>query len=71
MAIIIDNTKENIEELENKGYVKSPVSKPYGTNKILRYDRKRGVYWFCSNRCYYPQDTETKKETEIGVVWYM
>ena len=43
---ILDNTPENITELEKLGYTKSPVSKPDGMNKALCYSVRRGVYWF-------------------------
>lgn len=42
----LENTPDNIAEIERLGYVKSSVSKPNGLNKVLRYSVKRGVYWF-------------------------
>jgi hypothetical protein len=45
-----ENTEENIQLLESKGYTLSPVSKRNGMNKVIRYSHKRMVYWFSSDR---------------------
>ena len=58
MAITLENTKENIIDLESKGFTKSSVSKSNSINKVLRYDVKRKVYWFSSKRYWYPQDSD-------------
>lgn len=58
MAMTLENTEENIEKLEDRGYTKSPVSKPNGMNKVIRYNIKRKYYWFSSNRYGYVQDTD-------------
>jgi len=62
----LENTKENILELERSGYSISPVSKCNGKGKVIRYNSIRGVYWFSSSRsahmadCYFTrQRTET------------
>jgi len=47
---------KNIKELEELGYKKSSVSKPYSLNKVIRYSPKKGVYWFCSSSSAYSSD---------------
>ena len=47
-ALTLDYSNENLENLENLGYKKSPVTKPYSQGKVIRYSPKRMVYWFTS-----------------------
>jgi hypothetical protein len=58
MAMTLENTIDNVQSLEDKGYKQSPVSKPNGMSKVLRYDVKRMVYWFTGTRHYLHQDTD-------------
>lgn len=61
MTKTLENTKENINNLESMGYTKSSVSKPFNPISVLRYDTERMVYWFSGRKsvfisdCYFNQ----------------
>ena len=68
MAMTLKNTKENIQMLKRQGYNKSSVSKPNGMYKCLRYDTKRMVYWFSSDRYYYKQNCDAYFNTHTIII---
>lgn len=64
----LENTPENIKMLENKGYKKSPISKPNGMYKVLRYNHLRGVYWLSSSRSSHESDCFFTRQ-RVGIIY--
>lgn len=52
----LEYSEKNIKELEELGYIKSPVCKPYSRDKVIRYNPNRGVYWFCDRTAAHMSD---------------
>lgn len=44
----LEYSQEHLDALHELGYTKSPVCKPYSLHKVIRFNCKRGVYWFSS-----------------------
>lgn len=55
-------SQENIDKLISEGYKKSPVCKPYSTDKVLRYDPKRMVYWYSTSKAAHMSDCEYTRQ---------
>jgi len=64
----LEYSDENIKELEDLGYTKSAVSKPYSLNKVIRYSPTRGVYWFSSSRAAHMSDCHYTRQKVVQLI---